>query len=223
MAAAVAGLALALAGVALASFTQHSTITLTATGGEQPTGIYALLYSTTKPAGQAPWAAKKLTVTFPSGTKFALGSVKACTLSDSQISSGKSCPSGSKVGSGSANAVPISNGKAEGTVNGTVAAYAAGPSKMILVVTSKVGSLTKIVVIHETTSANTLSITVPALKVTVAGTMFDVVLTKLQLTVPKHGGLIKAGKCTSNQFVVRAHFTYTNGKTVDIKSSSFCT
>jgi hypothetical protein len=224
--AAIAGLALALAGVALASFTQHSMITLSASKAGQSSGIKALLYSTTNPAGQAPWAAKSLTVTFPSGTKFSLGSVKACTLSASQLSSGKSCPSASKIGSGSASAVPISNGKATGVVSGSANAYVAGSNKMVLVVKSTVGSLTKIVVIPETTSGDTLSIRVPGLKVTLGGSTFNVVLTKLQLTVPKHGtgrgALITAGKCTNDQFVVRTHFVYTNGKTKDIKSSSFC-
>ncbi len=226
IAAAVAGLALALAGVALATFQQHSAITLTATGAQQSTGINALVYSTTNPPGQAPWTAKQLKVTFPAATKFNLGSVNACRLSDSQLSAGQSCPSSSRIGSGSASAVPVSHGKATGTVTGTVGVYVSGANKLILVVKSKAGSVTKTVVIHGTAVSNTLSMTVPPVKVTIAGSTFDVVLTKLQLTVSKHGtgksALITAGKCTKNQFPVKAHFVYTNGKTKDVNSSSFC-
>jgi hypothetical protein len=182
------------------------------------------LQSSTKPPSAAPWAAKKLTVTFPTGTKFALGSVKACTLSDSAIKSGKTCPAASKIGSGSASAEAVQNNTGMLSVNGTVSAYVAGAGKMILVVKSTVGKTTQTVVIHETTSGNVLQISVPALKVM----GYNVVLTKLQLTVPSKGtgrsSLIKAGRCTNNQWTVKTHFVYTNGQTKNVTTrGGFCT
>lgn len=221
IAAAVAGLALALAGVALATFHQKGSVTLTAFKEGAPTGIKANLYSGDS-SGGAPWATKTVQITFPTGTKFALGHYKACTLSDSQIQSGRSCPSASKIGTGSDTATTIINGKPAGSFNGTVAAYVAGPGKMIEVVKTKVGAKTATVVIHTITNKNVLSISVPQLKFGA----YPIVLTSLKLDVPKKGtgrsALITAGKCTKNQFLVKTHFVYTNGKTKDLKSSSFC-
>jgi hypothetical protein len=222
IAAAVAGLALALAGVAFAAFYQNGSITLTAFKEGVSTGIKANLYSGDR-SGKAPWVTKTVTVTFPKGTKFNLGQFKACTLSDSQIEHGSSCPSASKVGTGSATATTDINGKAAGSFTGTVSAYVRGVGKMIEVVKTKLGSTTSIVVINTTTKGNVLAISVPPLKFGA----YPIVLTSLTLNVkPKlgtgHVPLIKAGECVKNQWVVKTHFVYTNGKTKDLKSSSFC-
>jgi hypothetical protein len=229
IAAAVAGLALALAGTALAyTFTQHGSVTLTnAFQAGQSAGISASLYSTTSPSVKPPWSAQKVTITLPPGTTFSLARFKACTLTDGQIESGKACPSASKIGSGSADAFGIINGKTVGPFPGAVSAYVRSPTRMILIVKATLGSATKTVVINETTSRNVLSITVPQLKVPFGGMKVPVVLSKLTLTVPKKGtgssALIKAGRCTNSQWLVKTHFVYTNGKTWDLTSrEGFC-
>jgi hypothetical protein len=100
---AAAVLSLVLAGVALADFSQSSNIVLTAAHAGKSTGIKADIHSTTSP-GEAPKAAKLLVITFPAGTKFALSNAKPCKLSDSQLTAGMSCPSASRIGTGSATA-----------------------------------------------------------------------------------------------------------------------
>ena len=83
--AAVTVLALALAGVAMAQFSQTSNITLTAHKGGKSSGIVANIQSSdpTAPGGK-PKAATHLVITFPAGTKFNFGTklIKPCTLSN---------------------------------------------------------------------------------------------------------------------------------------------
>jgi hypothetical protein len=220
--AAVAGLALALAGVALAAFYQKGSVTLTAFKAGASSGLSANLYSG-DPSGGAPWASKTVRITFPTGTKFGLSHFTACTVSDSQIQAGSPCPAASQIGTGSAAATTIINGRPAGSFNGTVAAFVRSASRMIEVVKTKVGSATSVVVINTTTQGNVLSIAVPPLRFG----SYPIVMTSLRLSVKAKKGtksvpLVKAGQCTKNQFVVKTHFVYTNGRTKDLKSSSFC-
>ena len=228
IAAAVAGLALALVATALAyTFTQGGFVKLTAVNEGASSGISADLSSSTKPAGKAPWAAKTVKITFPAHTKFGLGHVKACALSDKQIEAGKTCPRASKIGGGTAEAVPVqNNGSTLGNVNGKVVAYVRSATQMVLVVKSTVGTKTYVIVIPEKTSKNVLSITVPKLTVNLGGMTLNVVLRRLQLSVPAKGSgsasLVRAGECVKNKFVVKTHFVYTNGRTKDLTTRSTC-
>lgn len=215
--AATAVLSLALAGVALADFSQSSNIAMTGTHPGKSTGIKADIYSTTS-SGEAPKAAKLLVITFPAGTKFALSHVAPCKLSDAQLTAGRSCPTASRIGTGSAtaSAFPLPQPILAG-----VKAYAAGPHKMVLVVKAT-SPIPQTLIIRETTSGPKLTIPVPT--PTVAG--FQVVLVSLKLNVPARGGgktaLITAGKCTAHSFIVKSHFVYTDGSTTDLQSSSPC-
>jgi hypothetical protein len=215
--AAVAALSLTFAGIALADFTQASNISLTAKHAAKSTGIKADIYSTTS-AGEAPKAAKLLVLTFPAGTKFNLGRVKPCKLSDAQLTNGTSCPAKSQIGTGSAtaSAYPLPQPILAG-----VKAYAAGPTKMVLVVKAT-SPIPQTIVIHETTSGSKLKIPVPS--PTVAG--IQVVLVSLKLNVPARGSgktaLITAGKCSAHSFVIKSHFMYTDGSTADLQSTSPC-
>jgi hypothetical protein len=206
-----------LAGVALADFSQSSNIVLTASHAGKSTGIKADIHSTTSP-GEAPKAAKLLVLTFPAGTKFGLSNVKPCKLSNSQLTAGKACPSASRIGTGSAtaSAYPLPQPILAG-----VKAYAAGATKMVLVVKAT-SPIPQTLVIRETTSGAKLTIPVPT--PTVAG--FQVVLVSLKLNVPARGSgktaLITAGKCTAHSFIVKSHFVYTDGSTADLQSSSPC-
>ena len=215
--AATAVLSLLLAGVAVADFSQASNIALTVTHQGKSSGIKADIHSTTPP-GEAPKAAKLVVLTFPAGTKFNLGSVKPCTLSDAKLTAGKSCPAASRIGSGSAtaSAYPLPQSILAG-----VKAFAAGPNKMVLVVKAT-SPVPQTLIIRVTTSGAKLTIPVPT--PTVAG--FQVVLVSLKLNVPARGSgktaLITAGDCTAHSFIVKSHFVYTDGTTEDLQSTAPC-
>jgi hypothetical protein len=208
---------LVLAGVALADFSQTSNVYMTATHAGKSTGIKADIHSTTSP-GEAPKAAKLVVITFPAGTKFGLSHVKPCTLSDGQLTAGRSCPSTSRIGAGSAtaSAFPLPQPILAG-----VKAYAAGSNKMVLVVKAT-SPIPQTLVIRATASGAKLKIPVPS--PTVAG--FKVVLVSLKLNVPARGSgntaLITAGKCTAKSFIVKSHFVYTDGSQTDLQSASPC-
>lgn len=213
----VALLSLALAGVALAAFTQTSNITLTAHKAGASTGFKSNVYSS-YPGGTKPKAAKQLVVTFPSGTKFNFAKFAACKLSDSQIMAGKACPTASQIGTGSAAAVAWPLGL---KVNGSVTSYVSGSKSMIILVKTTT-PVKQTLVIHVTVVGAKLTIPVPS--PTVLGN--QVILTGLKLSVPaKRSGknvLAVAGKCTMGKFVIKSHFVYTDGSTFDATSSSSC-
>ena len=215
--AAVAVASLAFAGAAVAAFNEVSNVGFTTTKAGHSTGIVADIHSTSD-TPQTLKAAKLLVVKFPAGTKFQLGLVKACKLTDQQLMSGMSCPAKSKVGTGSAQASAYPLPQA---ITAGVKAYASGPHSMVLVVTAT-QPIPQTLVIHETVSGSKLSIPVPT--PTVAGV--KVVLTSLQLSVPARGSgrtaLITAGRCTAHNFVIKSHFVYDDGSTMDLQSSSVC-
>jgi hypothetical protein len=239
----VAVLALALASVALAKFSQVANVTLTAHKGGQSTGINANLHSSDATAiGQKPKSAAELVITFPAGTKFNLrtGLRRTCTLSNKQLSNefGPFCPSKSQIGTGTVgvNSMPITP-----PPNGRVKAYIAGANKIVLVITPTLGAYaSKITVIRGTVSGATLTIPVPQLLIGPCGgrhqpkcsdpkTTFPgvtAVLVSLKLSVPALGSgrsaLLTAGRCVSHKFVVKSHFVYRNHTKLDVKSSSTC-
>jgi hypothetical protein len=206
-------LAMAVPALAVAATTQHSVVTLTATHSGQSSGVNANIYNT----AANPPRVKQLVLTFPSKTKFNLGSVKPCTLTNKQIQSGKSCPAKSQIGTGSAKAKVLGQ-----SVTASVKAYASGKTSLVIVVhASSPASYTA--AIRGTVSGSKMTIPVPKLS-------FDgapITLTQLKLTVPKKGTgtktLLKAGTCTAGKFTVTSAFTYYNGKPVTVKSSSPCT
>jgi hypothetical protein len=214
---AVAVASLALASAAVASFAQVSNITFSTTKAGHSTGITADIHSTSDP-GQPPKAAKLVVLGFPSGTKFRLGLVKACKLSDQQLASGKSCPASSKIGSGSAtaSAYPLPQ-----PITAGVKAYAGGPHTMILVIKAT-QPIPQTLVVRATATGSKLAIPVPT--PTVAG--MKVVLVSLQLSVPARGrgrgALISAGRCTAHNFIINSHFSYSDNTTTDMQSVSRC-
>jgi hypothetical protein len=213
-------LSLVLAGAALAAFTQTSTITLTAHKAGQTTGIKANV-SSSDPSVPQPKAATQLVVTFPSKTKFNLGTtlVTACKLSDTQLAAGAACPGKSLIGTGSAvaNAYPLLT-----SVPATVKSYVSGSKSMVMVATANVLGATMRTIIHATVSGSKLTIPVP----TPVVSSIKVVLVSLKLNVPAKGrgktALITAGKCSAHKFVVKSHFTYADGSTFNTTSSSTC-
>jgi hypothetical protein len=216
----VAVASLMLAGAALAAFTQTSTITLTAHKANHTTGIKANV-SSSDPSVPQPKAAKLLVVTFPSKTKFNLGTplVTACKLSDTQLAAGAACPGKSLIGTGSAvaNAYPLAT-----SVPATVKSYVSGSNSMVMVATANVLGTTMRTIIHATVAGSKLTIPVP----TPVVSTIKVVLVALKLNVPSKGSgtkaLITAGKCSAHQFVVKSHFVYQDGSTFNTTTSSPC-
>jgi hypothetical protein len=216
----VAVASLVLAGVALGAFTQTSNITLTARKAGSTTGIRANV-SSSDPSVPQPKAARLLVVTFPSKTKFNLGTplVTACKLSDAQLAAGAACPGKSLIGTGSAvaNAYPLAT-----SVPAAVKAYASGSGSMVMVATASVLGTTMRTIIHATVSGSKLTIPVP----TPVVATIKVVLVSLNLNVRAKGSganaLITAGKCSAHKFVVKSHFVYQDGSTFETATSSAC-
>jgi hypothetical protein len=230
VAAAVATLALMMAGGALANFTQVANVRLTSHRAGQSTGITSDADSRDPTApGQKPKPAKTLTITFPADTRFHLGTplVTTCKLTDKQLTTafGPSCPRTSQIGTGSAtaNASPLAQ-----TVTARVRAYVAAPNEILVLVkpTSLPGAPT--IVIRATVSGAKLTMPLPRL-VLGKGPGFPgvtVVLVGLKLNVPALGSgrsaLITAGRCTTHAFVVTSRFVYTDHSVLDRRSSSWC-
>lgn len=223
IAGAVAVLALALAGVALAQFSQTSVITLTAHKAGQSTGIKADIHSSDPTApGAKPKGATKLVISFPTGTKFNLSTtlVKPCTLTNAQLTAlgGTTCPKSSEIGTGSAiaNAAPLPG---LGAIKGSVTAFVRNHSTIALVVTTKIAAPELILA---TVSGPRLTIPIPIQHVS----GISIVLTLLKLNVPALGtgakALITAGSCVTHTFAVTSHFVYADHSTLDKTSSSSC-
>jgi hypothetical protein len=216
----VAVFSLALAGVAVAAFTQTSIITLTGHKAGNTTGIKANV-SSSDPSVPQPKAAKLLVVTFPSKTKFNLTTplVTACKQSDAQLAAGAACPVKSLIGTGSAvaNAYPLAT-----SVPATVKSYVSGSKSMVMVATASVSGITQRTIIRATVLGSKLKIPVP----TPVVATIKVVLVSLQLNVPAKGSgktaLITAGKCSAHKFVVKSHFVYEDGSTFNTTSASAC-
>ena len=155
-------------------------------------------------------------MSFPTGTKFKLRLVKPCKVSDTQLMSGKSCPASSRIGSGSATASAYPLPQA---ITAGVKAFVSGPRTMILLVKAT-QPIPQTLVIRATVSGPKLTMPVPT--PTVSG--LKVVLVSLKLVVPARGtgrnALITAGRCTAHTFVVKSHFAYDDGTTMDVQSTS---
>lgn len=221
---AVAVLALASAGVALASsqFKQTSKITLTASKAGASTGFQASIASSDPGApNEQPQALKTLTVTFPTNTKFNFKSsaIKQCTASAVELvgTKGAACPAKSKIGTGTA----MANGAPVYPKIPEIATVYAGKGKLlfVLVPATAVGST---LVLEGTVSANKLTTPVPALS---SGGL-KIVITELALNVKALGSgkqaFVTAGQCANGKFNVKSNFVYYTGSPVSLTSSSKC-
>jgi len=223
--------ALALAGIALARFTQTAEITLTAHAAGQSSGIDTTVRASDPAAlGQKPKALTKLVITFPAGTRFDLQTplVDVCTRTDAQLENqfGPSCPPQSEIGTGSAiaNASPTLQ-----IVKADVTAYVRGSNHMLLVVKPTLAAFaSQIFLIRGSFSGTKLTITVPRVVIG-KGRGFPgvtVVLVSLKLDLGAMGSgstaLMTAGDCTAHRFVVKSHFVYANHSTLNLQSSSAC-
>jgi hypothetical protein len=202
---------------ASSQFQQTANITLTAKRAGQSTGFKASL-NATDPGAAQPQGLKTLTITFPSGTKFNLKSpaVKQCKETDTEITA-LGCPSNTRVGTGmaTANAVPLIAAIPE-----TATVYA-GAKDLIFDFVPQ-GSVGQVLVLHGTISKNVLTTAVPVINL--GGV--NIVITALTLNIRAIGSgssaFATAGKCSGGRFVVKSHFLYQTGATLDLSSSSTC-
>jgi hypothetical protein len=232
---AVAVLSLALAGVALAAFTQTASVKFTVGKPGKSTGISANLIATDT-TNFVPQATKKLTIDFPAGTRFNLKTpkLKLCTRTDKQLRDqfGPKCPKSSYIasGTGAFSSYPIPSGLTSTpyTIPTSVKAYL-GRGNIILVVRGTVVAYKSwIYVLHAKASASTLTIAVPRMirgrKLPFKGV--QVSLTTIKLTIPAIGSgskaLVTSGTCTAHKFVVTTHLLYYKGPKLTIKSTSPC-
>lgn len=132
--------------------------------------------------------------------------------------SGKSCAAKSQIGSGSATASadPLPQPIAAG-----VKAFAGGPHKMILVLKAT-QPVAETLIVRATATGSKLTIPMPT--PSVAG--LKMVLVSLQSTCRCKAAVapspITAGRCTDHNFIVRSHFMYDDGSTMDLQSTSPC-
>ena len=228
---AIAVLALTLAGVALARFTQRSTIRFTAHNGDISTGLSANLVATDASVSQ-PKAATMLVIRFPPDTEFNLNTpvVATCTRSDKQLKDpvGKRCPRSSHLASGTAE---LNQPRlVTGGIPATIRAYAGRHSIILVIQPTLAGLKSLIIVLHAQVSSSSLTIRIPQIRwgVDRANNSFGVpvVLVTLKLNIPAHGSganaLITSGTCRAHRFVVRSHFIYDDGTKLTLRSSSAC-
>ena len=227
----VAVLALTLAAVALAGFTQTSVIKFTTHKSGHSTGVSANLVTADDTVSQ-PKATKKLVIEFPAGTRFNLSALKRCTTSDRKLRDqfGPGCPRGSHIATGEAE---LNQWQMVATgIPSTVRAYA-GKGNIILVVRPTITALkSQIVVLHARLSGSTITVAVPRImwgadkksKPPFPGV--KVVLVSFKLTIPARGSgshaLVRAGRCAAHKFVVHSRFYYDDGTKFATKTSSPC-
>lgn len=219
---ALAGMtALASVGVAVASeqFEQTYQLTYSATKTKSSSGFSTLITSSDPGDPQAkPKAVRKVVINFAEGTKFDTSVPGVCSATDQDLSSqgAAACPASSKIGSGTAEAnaqpvIPVAN-------------------EQITVFNAKNGIIfylsgLQTLVIRGKISGRKLTATVPALPLPVAGQ--EAVLTKFQVEVKgkKKGKKFYArtpASCKNGKWTTTAKFSYADGTTETVKSTSKC-
>ncbi len=232
---AVAVLSLALAGVALATFTQSASVRFTTEKAGRSTGISANLIATDT-SNPVPQSIKKLTIDFPAGTRFNLKTpkLKLCTRTDKQLRNqfGLKCPNSSFIagGTGAFSTFPIPEKAVDPTyqIPTTVRAYLGKGSILLIVRPTIVAYKSWIYVLHAKVSGSTLTIAVPKM---IRGRLkpfngVRIALTTIKLTIPAIGSgskaLVRSGRCTAHKFVVTSHFLYYKGPDQTVRTISPC-
>ena len=236
---AVAVLSLALASVALATFTQTANVSFTAHKAGRSTGISTYLVAIDT-FNAVPQSTKRVVIDFPAGTRFNLKTPKLerCARTDKQLRNqfGPKCPKSSFIASGSGefSTFPIPSGLTNTpyTIPTSVKAYLGKGSMILVVRATLVAYKSWIYVMHAKVSGSTLTIAVPKM---MKGANYNppnhfpgtrISLTTIKLRIPAIGNgskaLVRSGRCTAHKFVVTSHFQYYKGPKVTVKSSSPC-
>lgn len=199
--------ALLVSSVALAATQQTYSQKFTIKASGKSTGM-TFAASATDPTGASPVQAKRVTLTFPAGTKIDPGALPKCTTV-------KACPAKSKIGTGKAT---VLLGTAPNKLPVTAYNRAGG---MVLSVASPLGTP---VILQPVLKGTTLTIEVPLLKYSGV----SLVLTQLSLDVKKLGTAkrpyVRTPKvCPSTgSWTFGASFVYVDGTSTKLSSVSPC-
>jgi len=224
-------LALAVTAVAIASpqFKQTASIRYSSKKPRSNTGVAVSLKAQDPGAPNGkPSPATKVTVTLAKGTKVDTSAAKVCTATDSQFASqgANACPAGSRLGTGSAEAI-TGLGAGIDPVGENIIAFA-GKSQIIFLLTPK-GAVGQTATIRGKVRKNVVTVTVPAFPIPGAGnaslTVFNVALKSISSGrgSKKKNLVTTPSTCpASKNWTTATKFNYENGTTATIKSRSSC-
>jgi len=218
-------LALAVAGIALASeqFVQTYKLTYTTASEKATTGVNTL-FTAADPgeANQTPKAARRVTITFHKGTTFDTTVPVRCNKTDQQVqaSAAAGCPAKSKVGSGTA------QGRV-GDLNGAAAdldlvAYNANKA-IIFLAKGKAGSITdgQNFAFRGKLDGTRLTTNVPQFPFNTSITRFNLKVIKVARGTTKY--IRTPSICPSTKkWTTKAAFVYADGTTASRTSRSTC-
>ncbi len=177
-------------------------------------GINVVLTTPAPPAGKQ-FATQRAVLSLPKGLKFNGAKFPECTAAKLQSGGGAACPAGSKVGSGSANAVAL-NGKINAAL--TVTAYNAAKGKKLLlhVQGSQPIQINSILegTLKTKSSGATLDVPIPANLKSIAGAQPTLTrfATKIQAT-RKGVGYVQSTSCPAGGWKFGANLSFTDGDT----------
>jgi hypothetical protein len=226
---------------ALGAFTQTASVKFTKTTTATSTGTTTALAASEPeaPAGKPSKAARKVVIKFPAGTVFNTAVPSVCRSNDDEIiaTKGASCPRGSKVGAGSAEAI-TGFGAGVDPIQETIIAFN-NKNELILYLTPK-GTIGQTFVLRAKLKASStgplLTTVVPPLCLP-GGSPPDckngeAVLTKFNLKtvgITKGSGAKKKNyvttppKCPKSKlWTTKISFTYNDGSKKDIKATQKC-
>ena len=246
-----ATLALVPASVAFAAdaFKQSSKIGFTTQRSGVSAGVSSDVTSSDPSAlGTRPKAARKLVITFPTNTRFNLGTsaVNACHLTDKEMlkplaqfpQNGLQCPKSSQVGSGNAelNTWPMTDPLKPKNVSATVKVFRHVQRTMYIIVYPNLKQVPawQPWILHATASGSKLTIAIPAqvygkgnckpVACLPKGISASLVMLKFKTWSAGSGSnaLVRSGNCTSGKFKFSSHFTYEDHSQLTVGSSSKC-
>lgn len=219
------GLALVVAGtpVALAATKDQKidgTISPTKAGTKAKPRNASLSITLTTPAPPAgkQFATERAKISLPRGLKFNGAKFPECTAAKLQSGGPAACPSGSKIGSGSANATAL-NGQINAALTVTAFNASKGKKLLLLVRGSQPIQINSVIegTLKSTTSASygsILDVTLPANLKSIAGAQPTLTkfVTKISATRNKVG-YIQSTSCPSGGWKFKAALTFTDGDT----------
>jgi hypothetical protein len=223
---------LATAAVAVASpqFQQTATVKLTTKKPHANSGLVISLNAQDPGApGGKPSPATSVKVTLPKGTVVNTAAAKVCTASDQTFADkgAKACPAGSRLGTGSAEAI-TGLGAGIDPVGENIVAFA-GKNQIIFFLTPK-GTIGQTAVIRGKIRKNVVNTPVPAFPLPGGGGNAALTVFKINLKAYAKGSgakqkrvLTTPSKCPKgHNWVTNVKFKYEDGTSASINSRSTC-
>ncbi|MFL5827340.1 MAG: hypothetical protein ACJ76V_12515 [Thermoleophilaceae bacterium] len=215
--------------MATAQFKQTAQITFSSKKVNSLTGLKINLNAQDPGAPHAkPSPATKVVVSLPKGAKVDTSAAKVCTASDSDFNSkgANACPAGSRLGTGTADAITGLGAGIDPVVENIIAF--AGKNQIIFLLTPK-GAIGQTATIRGKIKKNVVTTPVPAFPIPGAG---NASLTKFQVNlkaVSSGSGSKKKRSVTTpptcpkaKNWVTTTKFNYEDGTTATVKSRSSC-